>query len=56
MQLQHQGLKHVILAHLSQTNNAPQKVLAEISGALTRCKPRLTIASQHRCGEVIYLK
>ena len=56
MQLQHQGLKHVILAHLSQTNNAPQKVLAEISGALTRCQPRLTIASQHRCGEVIYLK
>ncbi|MEJ2728952.1 MAG: MBL fold metallo-hydrolase [Deltaproteobacteria bacterium] len=56
MQLQHQDLEHVILAHLSQTNNAPQKVLAEISGALTRCKPRLTVASQHRCGEVIYLK
>jgi phosphoribosyl 1,2-cyclic phosphodiesterase len=56
MQLQHQGLEHVILAHLSQTNNAPQKVLAEISGALTLCKPRLTVASQHRCGEVIYLK
>jgi len=44
------------LAHLSQTNNAPQKVLAEVSEALTRCKPRLTVASQHRCGEVIYLK
>jgi phosphoribosyl 1,2-cyclic phosphodiesterase len=56
MQLQHQDLEHVILAHLSQTNNTPQKVLAEISGALTRCKPRLTVASQHRCGEVIYLK
>ncbi len=56
MELQHQGLEHVILAHLSQTNNAPQKVLAEVSEALTRCKPRLTVASQHRCGEVIYLK
>ena len=56
MELQHEGLKHVILAHLSQTNNAPQKVLAEISAALTRCKPRLTVASQHRCSEVIYLK
>jgi phosphoribosyl 1,2-cyclic phosphodiesterase len=56
MQLQHKGLEHVILAHLSQTNNTPQKVLTEISGALTRCKPRLTVASQHRCSEVIYLK
>ena len=56
MELQHKGLEHVILAHLSQTNNAPQKVLAEVSEALTRCKPRLTVASQHRCGEVIYLK
>lgn len=56
MQLQHNGLEQVILAHLSQTNNTPQKVLAEISGALTRCKPRLTVASQHRCSEVIYLK
>ena len=56
MELQHEGLEHVILAHLSQTNNAPQKVLAEVSEALTNCKPRLTVASQHRCGEIIYLK
>jgi phosphoribosyl 1,2-cyclic phosphodiesterase len=56
VELQHKGLEHVILAHLSETNNAPQKVLAEISKALTRCKPRLSVASQHRCGEVIYLK
>ena len=56
MELQHKDLEHVILAHLSQTNNAPQKVLAEVSEALTVCKPRLTVASQHRCGEIIYLK
>ncbi|MBW2471925.1 MAG: MBL fold metallo-hydrolase [Deltaproteobacteria bacterium] len=56
MELQHEGLEHVILAHLSQTNNAPQKVLTEVSAALTRSKPRLTVASQDRCGEVIYLK
>ncbi len=56
MELQHKGLEHVILAHLSETNNAPKKVLDEISKALTRCKPRLSVASQHRCGEVIYLK
>jgi phosphoribosyl 1,2-cyclic phosphodiesterase len=56
MELQHEGLEHVILAHLSQTNNAPQKVIAGVSEALTRCTPRLTVASQDRCGEVIYLK
>ena len=55
-ELQHKGLEHVILAHLSETNNAPQKVLAEVSKAFTRCTPRLTVASQHRSGEVIYLK
>jgi phosphoribosyl 1,2-cyclic phosphodiesterase len=56
MELQHQGLEHVVLAHLSQTNNSPQKVLAEVSRALTRCEPRLTVARQHRCSEIIYLK
>jgi phosphoribosyl 1,2-cyclic phosphodiesterase len=56
MALQHSRLEHVILTHLSETNNAPKKALDEVSKALTRCKPRLTIASQHRCGEVIYLK
>ena len=54
--LQHSGLEHVILAHLSETNNTPQKVLSEVSKALTHCNPRLTVASQSRCGEVIYLK
>ena len=56
MALQHSRLEHVILAHLSETNNAPQKVLDEVSKALTRCNPRLTVANQHRSGEVIYLK
>jgi phosphoribosyl 1,2-cyclic phosphodiesterase len=56
MALQHRRLEHVILAHLSETNNTPQKVLNEVSKALTLCNPRLTVASQNRCGEVIYLK
>jgi phosphoribosyl 1,2-cyclic phosphodiesterase len=56
VELQHKDLEHVIMAHLSQTNNTPQKVLAEVSEALTLCKPRLTVASQQRCGEIIYLK
>jgi phosphoribosyl 1,2-cyclic phosphodiesterase len=56
MTLQHRHLEYVIFAHLSETNNTPQKVLAEVSNALTLCKPRLSVASQNRCGEVIYLK
>ncbi|MGD9043486.1 MAG: MBL fold metallo-hydrolase [Desulfobacterales bacterium] len=56
MELQHRGLEHVILAHLSETNNTPQKVLDEVSKALTLCSPRLTVASQNRCGEILYLK
>ena len=56
MALQHRGLEHVILAHLSETNNTPQKVLDEVSKALTLCSPRLTVASQDRCGKIIYLK
>jgi phosphoribosyl 1,2-cyclic phosphodiesterase len=56
MELQHKNLKHVILAHLSQTNNTPQKALAEAAKALTHCRPRLTVASQNRCGELVYLK
>ncbi|MGD1967583.1 MAG: MBL fold metallo-hydrolase [Desulfobacterales bacterium] len=55
-ELQHRRLQHVILAHLSEINNTPQKVLAEVSGAFNRCKPRLTVASQHHSSEVIYLK
>jgi len=55
-ELQHRDLQHVILAHLSETNNTPQKVLDEISMAFTHNAPRLTVASQHRCGEILYLK
>ena len=55
-ELQHRDLKHVILAHLSETNNNPGKALDEISGAFNRCKPRLTVASQNRSSEIIYLK
>ncbi len=55
-ELQHRRLQHVILAHLSEINNTPRKVLDEISTAFTRKAPRLTVASQHHCGEILYLK
>jgi phosphoribosyl 1,2-cyclic phosphodiesterase len=55
-ELQHDGLKHVMLAHLSETNNTPQKAVNEVGQALTRCKPRLDVASQDECGVLLRLK
>jgi phosphoribosyl 1,2-cyclic phosphodiesterase len=55
-ELQHDCLKHVMLAHLSEINNTPQKAAREVGRALTRCKARLHIASQDTCGALLHLK
>ena len=55
-EIQHDGLKHVLLAHLSETNNTPQKAINEIGQALTRCKARLDVATQDKCGAILRLK
>jgi len=55
-ELQHEGLKHVMLAHLSETNNTPQKAVNEVGRALTRCKARLDVALQDKCGALLRFK
>jgi len=55
-ELQHDGLRHVMLAHLSETNNTPQKAVNEVARALTRCKARLDVALQDKCGALLLLK
>jgi phosphoribosyl 1,2-cyclic phosphodiesterase len=55
-ELQHENLQHVILAHLSETNNTPQKAFDEVAQALTRCNAQLMVADQYNSGPVIYLK
>ncbi len=55
-EIQHDGLKHVMLAHLSETNNTPQKAVNEVGQALTRCKARLDVATQDKCGALLLLK
>ena len=55
-ELQHDKLRHVILAHLSEINNTPQKAFEEVVQALTRCDAQLTVADQYSSGPVIYLK
>lgn len=46
-ELQHEGLRHVVLAHLSEVNNTPQTALSEVGQALT-CRARLHVAIQDR--------
>lgn len=43
----HPGLDQVILAHLSETNNRPERALAEVSARLSGASIRLTAASQN---------
>ena len=55
-ELQHENLQHVILAHLSEINNTPQKAFDEVTRALTRCMAQLTVAPQDVSGPILYLK
>ena len=55
-ELQHDDLQHIILGHLSETNNTPQKAFDEVSGAITRCNADLTVADQYSSGPLIYLE
>ena len=49
-ELKHDALEHVILAHLSETNNTSQKALTEVGQAFSNCSARLTVATQDDCG------
>ncbi len=55
-EIQHERLQHVVLAHLSETNNTPQKALAEVSRALIHPNTKLDVAKQDECGALIHLK
>jgi phosphoribosyl 1,2-cyclic phosphodiesterase len=55
-EVSHAGLKHVILAHLSEKNNTPEKAMSEVGQAITSAKTQLAVATQHQCGAVLYLK
>jgi phosphoribosyl 1,2-cyclic phosphodiesterase len=54
-ELLHDRLRHVILAHLSETNNTPEKALSEVGLALSGCRTRLSVASQQAPGDLIFL-
>ena len=45
--LKHADLQHVILAHLSETNNTPRKALHDVGPALDDSRAQLHVATQH---------
>lgn len=55
-EVQHQRLEYVVLAHLSETNNTPQKAISEVGQAIIHGNTKLDVASQDRCGALIHLK
>lgn len=54
-QLVHKDLKHVILAHLSEENNRPEKALAEVGRCLNGSHIALSVAGPDRPGEMVNL-
>ena len=51
----HSALKHVILAHISETNNDPDKALSVVGEALSHHRTQLSAAYQHVAGEIVNL-
>jgi phosphoribosyl 1,2-cyclic phosphodiesterase len=54
-EIQHEQLQHVILAHLSETNNTPEKALAEIRPAVDSRYTQLIVSSQDICSRLVLL-
>ena len=53
--LKNDNLQHVILAHLSETNNTPQKAIHEVGLALNGSRTQIHVAVQHRCSDMFCL-
>jgi len=54
-ELDHAGLLHVVLAHLSRENNTPERALSTVGNALRRGRTALCVAIQDRCGDMLYI-
>ncbi|MBN1841623.1 MAG: MBL fold metallo-hydrolase [Deltaproteobacteria bacterium] len=48
-------LKHVIVSHMSETNNEPGKALSVVGEAVSHQAARLSLAPQHEAGDMIIL-
>ncbi|MBT3310808.1 MAG: MBL fold metallo-hydrolase [Desulfobacterales bacterium] len=55
MEVKHDHLSHVLLAHLSEQNNSPEKAKSVVGEALNNSPTRLSVALQDICSEVFIL-
>ena len=56
-ELKHDGLCHVVLAHLSEVNNTPEKALQEVTEAIgMEDRTQLHVACQERCSDLLILR
>jgi len=55
LEVRHKKLQYVVLAHLSETNNTPQKAVDMLCSGLNGCKAQLVVANQDVCGELLYV-
>ena len=54
--IMHDGLEHVILAHLSETNNTPNEVFRVVAPLLNRTNLSLHVARQDSCSKMLHLR
>jgi phosphoribosyl 1,2-cyclic phosphodiesterase len=54
-ELAHDKLSHVILAHLSEKNNTPEKALSAAAPAVNGCRAKLLVARQDMPGDMMYI-
>jgi phosphoribosyl 1,2-cyclic phosphodiesterase len=52
----HPFLEHVILGHLSDTNNTPEQALRDVAPALSGLDTQLHVALQDHCGDLLCIK
>lgn len=56
-EIKHDGLCHVVLAHLSEVNNTPEKALQTICEAMgSDDSTQIHVACQEQCGELLMLR
>lgn len=54
--IRHHQLEHVILAHLSETNNTPDRALDSLTSVLANYRTHLAVAIQDRCTDIFYIR
>lgn len=54
-EIYHDRLEHVILAHISEINNTPDKALSVVGEAILHSDVRLSTAAQDVCSDLVYI-